>query len=379
MSASIIEIFRAGPPAPKVALLPDSFFFVRSVPVEAGADAAQVAQLAELSLESFSPFPVAQLFWGHFWPQGGGTALVFACYRRRFSQDQIDSWASAEWVAPSFCSVLGLPFEGPATVIYPGAETVTAVHWSRPGAPDAVHTVPLPPEGGEPAFTAARDTLLRRIGEVGAVTDFPAVPLAASTSDEDTYAFIAGSRKLVLPTEQAAPLDVRPKDELERLKRARFRNLLYWRFGVGLVAALGLLALGEASVAGGGLYQKTRKAQVNQQRPVVEKIMSEQALASRINELSAQRLLPFEMITVLAEKKPRSVQFMRAATTGLYTIRVEAQTNSAEDLAAWQNALNAAPSLQSVDLKVNDSRDGLTRFTLEAVFRSGGLAPGQQT
>ena len=32
MSASLLEYFRSGPPAPPVVLLPDAHFFVRAVP-----------------------------------------------------------------------------------------------------------------------------------------------------------------------------------------------------------------------------------------------------------------------------------------------------------------------------------------------------------
>jgi hypothetical protein len=89
MSDSPFKFLRAGPPPPKVSLLPDALFFTRTIPIAADTPAAEVAAQVELALESLAPFPVAQLYHGYYFPPGASAALVFAAYRRRFTAEQI--------------------------------------------------------------------------------------------------------------------------------------------------------------------------------------------------------------------------------------------------------------------------------------------------
>src|SRR3954467_7049207 len=98
MCASPLSFLRAGPPPPKVALLPDALFFTRLVPIAAGASPVEVTAQVELALEAVSPFPLAQLYYGWFWKPGLEKAFVYAAYRRRFTTDQTAAWADAELV-----------------------------------------------------------------------------------------------------------------------------------------------------------------------------------------------------------------------------------------------------------------------------------------
>ena len=78
MANSPLQSLRDGPPPPKVALLPDGLFFVRAVGIDASnapgsaLTAAEVASQVELALEAIAPFPLAQVYYGHFWLPGAG-------------------------------------------------------------------------------------------------------------------------------------------------------------------------------------------------------------------------------------------------------------------------------------------------------------------
>ncbi len=373
MSVSFLESLKSGPPAPRAVLLPDACFFTRSIPVEDGVTAEQVASQAELALEGLSPFPLPQLYHGHFWVPGSRRVLVFASYRRRFTQDQVQLWSGVERVVPEFCTVLGMPVSKRTTVLYPSSDSMTAVHWDGAQVPVSITVLPLPSDASADDLTKARDTLLRGLGDVGQVIDLPSVPKIASSRDEGSYAIVAGADAFALPVAHAAGMDVRPREDIARLRQAWKRQLFIWRSCLGLACALAVLGLGEILLGIGWEYQKTRKRQAQEQQPVVEKIMTAQSLAYRIEELSSQRLLPFEMITILSEKKPRTIQFVRTSTTGLRSLRVEAQTGNAGDVATWQATLSALPTIESVEIRDLSSRDNLTRFTLLASFKAEGL------
>src|SRR5947209_14253623 len=107
MSASPLRLLRAGPPPPKIVLLPDGMFFSRAVPISANATQAEATQQVELALEAVSPFPLNQLYYGWYWVPGAAHAFVYAAYRRRFTTDQTSSWSDAELVIPGAEEVFG--------------------------------------------------------------------------------------------------------------------------------------------------------------------------------------------------------------------------------------------------------------------------------
>ena len=107
MCASRLTSSAAGPPPPRVAVLPDAVFFSRPIPVPAAATRPEVVSQVGLALESFSPFPLAELYHGYYWPEGADRALAYAAYRRRFTVEQISEWSGAEFVIPAFAAFLG--------------------------------------------------------------------------------------------------------------------------------------------------------------------------------------------------------------------------------------------------------------------------------
>src|SRR5688572_15676767 len=184
MCAKSFRFLRAGPPPPKVALLPDALFFIRSVPVTKSATPAEAASQAELALEGVAPFPLAQLYYGSFWAPGAENALVFASYRRRFTSEQIASWEGAELVLPAFAAVLAAEVEAGTTLMLDAIEGVTAVHWSDSRVPTNVVFRPVAPEASLEERTRVRDELLREIGGSKKVIDLDS-PLEADSSTND--------------------------------------------------------------------------------------------------------------------------------------------------------------------------------------------------
>src|SRR5689334_14355573 len=145
MSASFLSTLRAGPPPPKVALLPDGLFFTRALPVSAGATPAEAAAQVELALEAVSPFPLAQLYYGYYWAPGSEHAFAYAAYRRRFTTDQVAEWEGAGLVLPAFAALLGAHVEPATTVVLASADGLTALHWGAGREPSAMLFRPFPP------------------------------------------------------------------------------------------------------------------------------------------------------------------------------------------------------------------------------------------
>ncbi|MES2695834.1 MAG: hypothetical protein V4773_20335 [Verrucomicrobiota bacterium] len=380
MCASPLSLLRAGPPPPKVALLPDAMFFTRAVPISAGATASEAASQVELALEAVAPFPLAQLYYGWFWVPGTESAFVFAAYRRRFTTDQAAEWSDAELVLPSFGAVLGAKVEPATTVILNSVEGVTAVHWADAPVPAKVLFIPLEPEATDEDRARVRDELIRTIGGSKTVVDL-ATPVAADSADSDSeVVFRSGDFVSHVPAVTAASLDVRDKGELAALRNARKRDVLLWRIVVGSFVGLLLLVVGELALVGGRQWQKVRVKEYTLQKPTVDKITSLHELANRIDEIATKRLLPIEMVEAAAAVKPADVTFTRAIadrSRGLNTLVVSATTANGAQINVYEAALRALPTVESAIATIEKMSNDRTNFYITVTFKADALKPHQ--
>ena len=375
MTLPLLRILKAGPPPPKVVLLPDGLFFTRSIAIAPGSSAADVAGQVELALETLSPFPAAQLYHGFYWPPGADRALVFAAYRRRFTNEQLAGWDTAELVMPSFAALLGGDNRTNSTVVIPSEEGLTALYFEQSPVPSRIVFRAIQPDASEADRTRAQEQLANAVAGNRAIVLKQAPVVAPSASDRD-LAFRAEAFNSRIPAAQAGALDVRDKTALADLRRARSRDLALWRGFLGLIGVLFLLVLGEVGLIVSGVWQKGRLAQLNQQRPVGERVMMAQNVTTRINDLSTKRLLPFEMILQVMGPKPASVRFVRAQTVGLYGLNVEAESTSPAAPSAYQSALSGLPSIEKVEVREQRARDNLMTFTLAVTFRPETVKAG---
>ncbi len=378
---SPLRFLRAGPPPPKVALLPDAMFFTRSVAVPSGATPAEAASQVELALEAVSPFPLPQLYYGWFWRAGLENALVFAAYRRRFTADQVAAWEGAELVLPAFGAVLGANVEPATTIILSSPDGLTAVHWATTAAPSLVVSTLLPPEATEADRTRIRGDLLRTVGGSKVVLDLESPLMPDPARSDRELVFRSSDFVSRVPRECTAALDVRDKAELAALRSARQRDVWMWRVALGCAAALLLLVVGEFALLGARQWQQVRIREVNAQKPLVEKITGLHELANRIDELETKRLLPIEMVTAIVgvnnDRVPAEITFTRvlADQERLYTMLVEGQTTNPSQINVYESALRALPEVKSADAIIAQLQGDRARFNLTVVFKPEALKP----
>jgi len=370
MRLKLPDSLKMSVPARKVVLLPDAHFFCRAVPVTENATPAEAAAQVELALEALSPFPPAQMYHGHFWRPGAKHACVFAAYRKRFTTEQIESWAEAEAVLPTFASMLGAPIKHLTTLLLWSEKGLTAINWNDVNdSPVSVIARDLPPEPTEADRAALRAAVLLESGGPRTVVEPATAPVYDATARGDEFIFRCDPLTVAFAREQLDVLDVRDKEELAARRRSRSRDLLLWRVLLGCAAAILLAASLDVALIGGRLWQKGRIMRVEMQEPVVAKILMAKNLSTRIDELSTRRMRPFEMISMVADKKPASVTFVSATVTNLYTLDVEAQAATSTDLDAFRSALSSNPGFASVEFKGNRLQNGLTTFRVVVTFR----------
>lgn len=373
MSLSSLKRFLPTPPPRQVILLADTLFFMRSVSVTEGATAPEVTAQAELAIEGLAPFPIAQLYYGHHWLPGSVHALVYAAYRKRFTAEDVETWAGAEAVLPSFVTVLNkADAPKPATVIIiPGAASLTGLYFAdASGVPTQVRVDPLAPEATDVERVVAYEALLRAFPEKLHVIDAGGEPQFDPASPQGEFVFRAGKAfETHFEPADIASLDVRDKAELAHRRRTHARDVILWRTFLGCVAAIALAALLELVLVGTSIWQKQRLALEARQKPVVETVMTSQTLATRIDELSTKRLLPFEMLALVNTVRPRTIQFMKTATSGLHVLEIEAQTSSSGDIDVFRSALNRLAGCEKAEVLDSRIRDGLSNFRVVVTFK----------
>ncbi len=378
---SPLSLLRAAPPPPRVALLPDGLFFVRAVPLAAGGDDAgappqDVAAQVELALEGLSPFPLSQVYHGYYWVPGSRHALAFAAYRRRFPAEEVAGWQGAQVVLPSFAALLGAEVAPATTIVSTAPDGLTGIHWGDGPVPTGVAFQSLPAEATDEDRARARNALFRALGDAKAVVELAEPPSAQSSRSDREIVFRSGETVSRMPAAAAAGLDVRDKVELAALRRARRRDVVIWRVAMGCVAAFVVMAACELLLVGGGIWQGTRLKVVRLQSPVVDNIMTAQDIARRINELSTQRLLPIEMIRLVHPRRfGTGITFLRASTSGLYTLTVDAQTSNPGEISTYRSSLEALPACDKVEIRDLRTQNNVASFTLVIDFKPGSLAP----
>ena len=106
-------------------------------------------------------------------------------------------------------------------------------------------------------------------------------------------------------------------------------------------------------------------------------LYASQALATRIEDLSTKRLLPMEMISVVAAKIPGLIRFSRVVTDAknLERVTIDARTDNSGEITLFKTALEALPEVAHAEISSQRNAPGspTTTFTLTTTFKVGAV------
>jgi len=364
----------------EIVLLPDDRFWVRRIALVTETDAPPVREQVELALETSAPFPLNQLYYGYWTRPGTSHALVFAAYRKRFTDEETEAWPLAECVAPAFAAWLAAAEPPPGTTRVLHQELgVTVLHYAEPdGIPTLVLSVAWA-EDEEPARRSIlRDELIRRCGGSLTVEDIEPIEVDPGKPGDDMLSFKSGDQVVELTLRQSESLDIRDTQEIGARRRGRVWDRWLWRSLVAAGVIIGLSVLSEAFLGGAGSWMNAQQRRIDTRAPVVNEIMMANNLAARIEELRNQRLRPFEMIQIADAPRPESILFESTRTTGLYTLEVRARTTAQGDIDTYRRQLAATNGVVTVEIPPEDLRygNGQTTFRMVVTFTPEVLAAG---
>ena len=372
---SLSSLFKEAKPQ-EAAMLPGNRFFVRRLAVEGDDISGQV----NLALEAVSPFPLEQMLVGFVLSADGKQALAYAAHRRRFTAEESFAWPEDCPVVPEFLALCGHRPTADSIIVHRGDERLTALAWKAGEVLPAVIVVAELADADEAGI--AREAAARADLPADTSAETVTGALSGALADGNLVLKREGNGTFTIPKAGLDDSDIRDSDFLaERRKKERL-NLILWnsaRLGAAaLVAALVMDATGFIV----GLRSHSLEVANDGRRALVEDIEASQAITSRILELGVKRLLPIEMLALVNEKRPATVEFTnihcelkkpKDSTLTKPMMTVDAKTPNAGDISDFLKAVQAMPEVESATNSEPRVRETSTTFRLEITFKQAAL------
>ena len=378
---SLSRLFKDAKPQ-EAAMLPGNRFFVRRLSVEGDDVPGQV----NLALEAISPFPLEQMLVGFVTSADGKQVLAYAAHRRRFTAEESFAWPEDCQVVPEFLALCGHRPAADGIVVHRNDERLTALAWKAGDELPAAIVVAELADTDEAAI--AREAATR--ADLAAETPVENVTGALSGAIVEGDLILKGEFEgtFTIPQKGLDDSDIRDSDFLaERRKKERL-NLILWnaaRLGAAVLVVSLLL-----DIAGGvvGMRRASLEVANEARRPLVEDIEASQAITSRILELGVKRLLPIEMLALVNEKRPATVEFTniqceikkaKDSTIAKPMMTVDAKTPNAGDISDFLKAVQAMPEVEAATNSEPRVRETSTTFRIEIIFKQAVLLKTAET
>jgi len=352
------------------ALLPGNRFFVRLIELEPENIASQVS----LAIETVSPFPSEQMLMGYITSSDNKWALAYAAHRRRFTAEESFAWPDDCQVIPEFLALLGERPDRGGVLIHEGTELLTALAWNE-NQPLPSSIIVVDKKDSSPELLAKEI-----IERAGLPSSTPVInkrgEFSSARNDSQLVLNCNNGKLFLLSSNQLDSADIRDADFLSTRRKKERVNKLVWnsaRIAVGIVIISFIFEISAFLIN----WRSNNLRLVNESRqPVIQEIESAQAISARITEMNTKAPLPLEMLAVVNEYRPASVDFQRVSCKNNTQIEIEARTTNASDVYAFEKSLKERSEISFVATKDMRARDNFTTFSVTVTFKPETLRKG---
>lgn len=375
MISPFSRLFKDAKPQ-EAAMLPGNRFFVRRLAVEGDDVPGQV----NLALEAVSPFPLEQMLVGFVTASDGKQVLAYAAHRRRFTAEESFAWPEDCQVVPEFLALCGHRPAADGIIVHRGDERLTALAWKAGEELPAAIVVAELADADEAGI--AREAATRADLAADAPVENVTGALSGALAEGNLVLKREGDGTFTIPKKGLDDSDIRDSDFLAERRKKEHLNLLLWtgaRLGAAVLAAALVMDVAGFIV---GLRSHSLEVANDGRRPLVEDIEASQAITTRILELGVKRLLPIEMLALVNEKRPATVEFTnihcelkkpKDSTLTKPMMTVDAKTPNAGDISDFLKAVQALPEVESATNSEPRVRETSTTFRLEITFKQAAL------
>jgi len=359
---------------PDVLLAPGGYFFNRLISLPPEVTREEFANLAELTLEECSPFPIDQLAWGFLVDMERRELWVYAACRPRIGASAMDDWDEAEHVFPAFLPLLLAIKEPPKRLLWRSDDEILLLDFKEKARfPHRIRHKRLPvvdeDEAEPPDVEAIVSDFLRAEG-VNAETAEIYELREIKVSDDRIVSFIIGPQGgVALPevtlddVEASWWADLRSAEFIEDEKKSRrWQNNLWMSLQWASWAAVALILLVLFNIVGDMLV-KRRQAVYVAQEPAVVAIQQNNQFLDDLRQFSQRPLRPFEVLGLTNEYRDyRNIYYTSAEVDNADGIIIQGIANTANEINAFNDKLIATNLFENIRPVDSKRRSGINEF-----------------
>lgn len=372
--------------------LPSFHFVVTRVECPNTIFGTERTSLIELAVESHSPFPLEQIFWGYYPEPSSQQALLYMGLKEQFAVRE-SAIGSAQYAFPAFLAAVVAKSEYNGIQLFaddyglsalwfeannPLPRKVLSRRWSAFG----VDTPPL--EDSDVLLKIVRtwtqdlqvftdvlvnDRLIRLSGLQ--LESSSTLHLSLDSLDWQNGSEIETLSK-TLKGDTLYACDIRDETQIQKLKTKALASHRLWRAlqvsGI-LAVSLGLLAIG---LLLSGQALKRQEDRLKKQASAVEQVNQKEILLESLDLFSIAALQPFEALGRMNRVRPDALYFTsleagayREAEHEEFSIKLRAVASSAAQADTFTAQLQADPLFSQVRLSKLRSKTKRTDFELE--------------
>jgi Tfp pilus assembly protein PilN len=375
----------------QVLILPGYLFFVESIEVPEELESSEIADFAELSLESIAPFPIEKLYWGYLYKSGMRTLLLYAAYHRRIKSEGFADLDDYAWVIPDFATLYGAHFDDDVLVLLEGNDSVSMMYFQGgTEVPKSVWIDTLTEPLTENSIQRLRSEIRDLPESTPALHLRPAIveltenglPTFEHTASEQTEGRLPRSiRTPLTPTEsQLWQMDVRSVD-FKKAEQSR-RRMSAWIVRItGWAAVFALILTGvEGLLFASQSWLKNQLARVESQQEAVLKVEEKQTLVNKLNQVAQNQLRPIEMLEAANEirlKLSLGIEYDSVVIEGENHITIEGKASSITALNRYVESLKNSGLFKLLDEQKPITRNGQTTFKVSLAYSPKAALTGE--
>lgn len=383
-------------------LVPGNWFVTRAFAVPEELKAREVDEFAELSVEEISPFNLEQLNWGYYYSEESNRAFVYTAYDQKLRRDLTDS-DLFDYAFPDFAQALGLRFESSTLLFLLHEATLCGILLpANDPVPQTVVGMTLEEEFSREDLEAAREQIIQRVraqvSRVGDATlaepvnDFESVEVSDQVYHRNwdyeeakgkpmvelvPYGEDGGeARQVAVPASSSLwAMDIRKADEKALLEKRHGWTVWYWRASVLVVFLFLFLGIAEVGIIALNKWYQKELAIAQEAEPRAEEVQQKADILAKINQITTNQLLPFEMLNAINAVRPEDIYFTRISAEGGNALQIEAVTLNSAEINGFINTLKETGLLSMVEMSNFRDQNNRGTFRLRVEFKPGSVQP----
>ena len=330
---------------------------------------SEFQSLAELTLESLTPFALEQLIWGYTWDREAGTLLVYAAYLERLKKEGYPEVEAFRQVYPDFLVLQNKESEQAVMQVLIRPEGVTVAAF-RPRSIVPVQIVGAPTEGEADPQPIVHELIEELDESAFPLGDTIDQPVKGIVPNQGPIRFVVqnGEEEIhlsELPEEQTWPADLRSDGFTRREQSSRIRDLWLWRGMLSAAALVLLLLLLEGLRLGGSIWLQNREERIDTQTTVVAQIESRNSLVGRLEQRATSQLAPFQALRLMNRNRPPTIYFTSMDAEVPNRLVIDGVARTINEVNSYTTSLNGTGYFLQVDPRNVRSQGGQVTFTIE--------------